>query len=644
MDRSIDGLWGRLKPREDGLPSEESFLLVSAQGQYCRTNTGCSSLSSPSLSAPDTDSGLQVCADPSRASKRRKQHPVAGKAFVVEKTPAGQQTNSGPVAVPVEALETTLRPDVIALGIESFECRFDQQRILCLRRRGAEDERFARLRFFHPEGMTQIIGVGLPFSEVLLREDGNLEVREMSPADWRRSWTAACIKDYSLIYFCRGSSAEEPYNSGYLEAEFHPRNTGISQTVEPVQWIEALVKLLRLSESMKRTRRMTKGLKLEYNRRSGSTSASDVGSSSSNPAKPGLTITVVLDSSRKELKVPVASDHVVQKPISGTSGCFPRFAPPVDNTRAVSTQTRTYQLGARVVVEFSSVADETGRSASRSFRSTLEVDFNMPLLTSTQSSESFGWYQNELGVSFQCMQDGAARKVSRTTDDEVISKHRLRESQRSCDRQETVSTVSHRSGTLVFGVRTPAKVGVSAGHSKEKTMTAGNKSQASTDTNSSMLEQGNLKIRYRGETTRLAYCFTHSPTPEQYNVWNVPEDRAELSCDLMTSNMPIEVTGTWKIVDGAEAVSNGVCQYEFSCARHLTMHQRVIVPSTSYITKKSKTVVEDYSEVQKMKKVMIFLITPNCTKKISQDPWLVSCHSSPRLDEAQSLAFKILAL
>ncbi|KAL3690446.1 hypothetical protein R1sor_016755 [Riccia sorocarpa] len=504
------------------------------------------------------------------ALKRRQQLPVAGKGLVeIEGTPADEQLNSGSVAVTVKALETTLRSDLAALGIDSFECPFDPQKIVCLRRKVAKDEDFVRLCFFHPEGMAHIVGVGLPFSEVVLWEKRNLEVREMSPVQWRESWMANCSESYTLILFSGEITAEEPFKSWCVVPELQSRTPGVCETVSPRQGIGSLVELLRLSARYPsrgkqkgigvRRGGMQKGVdRKESDIRSGSSAESEeVGSSSTSLPEPELSITVFFRSSRKELRVPVASDHVVQKPTSSSWSCWrPPIADEVDNTRA---ENRSYQLEARA---------------------------------------------DDLGVSFRCTQDGAARKETKGIDQEVLSKHWVCENQRKCDREETVSTVTGRRGNAVVGVSTPAKAGISVGLRKEKTTTKGNKTQASRDTKYSMLEQGNLRIRYCGETSRLAYCFTHSPSPESYNVWDVPEDREELSCDVMTSNMPIEVTGIWNIVDGAEAVSYDVCQYELLCERHLTMHQQVIVPSKTYVPKKSEIVVKDYSQVQKMKKVL----------------------------------------
>ncbi|KAL3683661.1 hypothetical protein R1sor_001683 [Riccia sorocarpa] len=525
------------------------------------------------------------------AIKRRQQLPVAGKHLVeIEETPADEHLNSGSVAVTVKTLETTLRSDLAALGIDSFECPFDPQKIVCLRRKIAKDEDFVRLRFFHPEGMAQIVGVGLPFSEVVLWEQRNLEVREMSPVQWRESWMANCSESYTLILFSGEITAEEPFKSWCVVPELQSRTPGVCETVSPRQWIGSLVKLLRLSVRYP-SRGKQKGIAMrrggtekgvdrkESDMRSGSSAESgEVGSSSTSLPEPELSITVFFRSSRKELRVPVASDHVVQKPTSSSWSCWRLpITDEVDNTRA---ETRSYQLEARAVIEFSPLEKPAGTSV-KSFISTLQVDFNMPRVpeTSTENWENFGWYQDDLGVSFRCTQDGAARKETKGIDQEVLSKHWVCENQRKCDREETVSTVTGRRGNAVVGVSTPAKAGISVGIRKEKTTTKGNKTHASRDTKYSMLEQGNLRIRYCGETSRLAYCFTHSPSPESYNVWDVPEDREELSCDVMTSNMPIEVTGIWKIVDGAEAVSYDGCQYELLCERHLTMHQQVIVPS-----------------------------------------------------------------
>ncbi|KAL3683660.1 hypothetical protein R1sor_001682 [Riccia sorocarpa] len=472
------------------------------------------------------------------------------------------------LAVTVKALETTLRSDLAALGIDSFECPFDPQKIVCLRRKVAKDEDFVRLRFFHPEGRAQIVGVGLPFSEVVLWEHRNLE----------------------------------------------SRTPGVCDTVSPRQWIGSLVNLFRLSGRYpSRTKQkdtgvrrggMQKGVeRKESNMRSGpSAESEEVASSSTSLPEPELSITVFFRSSRKELRVPAASDHGVQKPTSSSWSCWrPPIADEVDNT---SGENRTYPMEARAVIKFSSLWKPAG-TCVKSFTSTLQVDFNMPEVpqTSAENRENFGWYQDHLGVSFRCTQDGAVRKETKGIHQEVLSKRWVCRNQRTRDMEETVSTVVGKSGNAGAGVSTPAKVGLSLGLKKEKTTTKGKKSQTSGEMMQRILEEGNFRIRYCGiSSSKLAYGFTHFPPSESFNLWDVPEDREALRCDVMTSNIPIEVTGIWDIVEGAETVGNGVCQYEFSCARSLRRRQQVTVPSKSLMSQKPEVVVEDYCVPQRMKK------------------------------------------
>ncbi|KAL3691123.1 hypothetical protein R1sor_004774 [Riccia sorocarpa] len=84
----------------------------------------------------------------------------------------------------------TLRSDAVALGFTGFEDPFDPGRLLVIQIGSSQADLDANeeIVFLHDEGMALLFGVGLPFSKVVLRSNGEIAVYEVGETKWRQLW------------------------------------------------------------------------------------------------------------------------------------------------------------------------------------------------------------------------------------------------------------------------------------------------------------------------------------------------------------------------------------------------------------------------------------------------------------------------
>ncbi|KAL3698457.1 hypothetical protein R1sor_012533 [Riccia sorocarpa] len=448
---------------------------------------------------------------------------------------------------PVEHRTIPLRPDAVALGFDGFECKFDPHNTICLCRSKPADD-FVKLIFFHPEGMAQLVGVGIRFSEVLLWEDPDrvVEVTEIEEAEWKRYWTST---DSPLIVFQRESARTE--------------------TLTPGDWIGRIVKLLRGSPlQVVNPKRETA--------ENGIYTEPKAASSSSCINRLQSTTKVRLGPSKMKLGVPIASDQKPKSRLSGLSKFSARDSAVADDT--VTIHSRTYELEAEIAIDFSSGVGDNGRFTPNTFKSTLEVGFNMPEVGMEQSRQDFGWYQDELLVCFKCAQE---RVVTKTTkrEEEIASGHQSRDVQRETHMETMCSNEREIILHSNVGVSTPVNASVSADYRKGKATTTTKTLQVRNDMIILKLSDVDFAITYRGACSKLAYQFVHDPAVESFNIWTNPEDRERLSRGVIRSNIPIGVTAGWKVTDGVDAEKDGIFEYEFSCQRTLSVRRKLLVRS-----------------------------------------------------------------
>ncbi|KAL3679317.1 hypothetical protein R1sor_022273 [Riccia sorocarpa] len=515
-------------------------------------------------------------------------------------------TTSKPLAIvryslPEPVDPDILRRDIVALGINSFEYPFNRGQIICLYESTVD---FVKLIFFHPEGMAQVLGVGLPFSVAFLSLDPNrdVEVRETGEETWKLFWTRD-DRHWQLAIFDRGNAGEE-----------------ISQRLTPRNWINSLVQLLGMEpirnvqkprmlgmepirnvqkpgmlgmepirnvqkpgmlNSLMRWLRIGPIRKMEKPSMSNSptdslhskgenkkTPGPEAASSSSGTSRLELTTRVVLLSSKK---IPVLEASKQQ----GTSGGCWKWSAVADDDQT-PVRPCTYGLGAEIVIAFSSGVNDSGiRSYDpKTFTSTVEARFDMPEEDKEEGQRHFGWYHNNIHVSFECAKEGAVRKTTSSHEVEVLTSHRLGDVQRGVIVENSETREKQLTGGATIGVSAPITgqvhmLGTIANTQGKKTTL-----EIRDDMKVPKLDNGNFQINYHGTNHKLSYCFEHTPPPESYNFWDNPLDRQILSHSVMTS-LPIAVRAGWMVENWSEAVERGTCSYKFSCQRKLFRHRKI---------------------------------------------------------------------
>ncbi|KAG6542293.1 hypothetical protein Mapa_016322 [Marchantia paleacea] len=522
-----------------------------------------------------------------------------------------------------------LRSDLTALGIKGFNHVFTPRQIICIYSNSAVDKAI-QMFFFHVEGLASFTGIGIPHSQLLLQTDGAVILKEMKESTWQEVWMESKMEEYKLclldstissaVYTACGSDhgtgellsseeAAEKFGIGVEEMSLsrYARKCQTSSGASPLppDWIKSFVASLH-SQSIDREDNSTTGSVME--RDSGELNSSDdhthVGEADIDldghfPEQSGeaisidqsraesrvqplqLTVIIYLDSSncrylkgsdtrssQVEFEVGKESDSGLTKLIDPDSH---------EPVRAVQDASMDFQISPKVTISFLYLPGKVSQP-SKTLRTAVDVHYHLD--ENTQDQKAFGWYHDQLRVSFRCKEPNRVRRERRGLDAEVLSKHEVRTADRGQSMEKSTSSLQGKGGDCTFfaGNRNVASLQFMKNSRNDTSDGTGVKKNSDARIAATCLIQ-NFAIRDVGRASELSYLATVFPPLELLNVWD-PADRSFLRSSGIMSAVPVQIEGHWIVrddvsyaADSAEVRGLRFCQYEFSCQRDLILHE-----------------------------------------------------------------------
>ncbi|KAL3690100.1 hypothetical protein R1sor_016409 [Riccia sorocarpa] len=284
----------------------------------------------------------------------------------------------------------TLRSDAVALAFRDFDEPFESRRILLILVRSSQADGDDEIIFLHPEGMALLFGVGIPFSKVVMKSDGKIAVYELGGTKWTQLWSLADKQIGSLILI-DGESRESLFHG---DDSVH--NTSMQENISGSKQSLAFYQKSLSSPlfscffrpSVGSSRATSSGAlptEMKNNRSNESSGmvATDVESAKGAQTQKEVTIEIHLD--------------------PWTSTC---------NGRLTLEPTPLIQP----VLTITFFKESKGDQILNRFRTKLEFTFFMRGEKSELQlhPDRFGWYQDELRLSFKCLEHNAANPVEKS--------------------------------------------------------------------------------------------------------------------------------------------------------------------------------------------------------------------------------------
>ncbi|KAL2635599.1 hypothetical protein R1flu_007078 [Riccia fluitans] len=549
----------------------------------------------------------------------------------IEPVPSSIPTSSG-----------KLRPDIVALdlGFNDFNCPFNPRHVLCSYSQALNDKDAMEMKFFHAEGMALLFGVGVPYSNVVLKENGVLEVRQIGQAAWEQFWMESNTRNGRLALFCPVESDDESTDTresvtlsstqaaerfgvgvdGMNSTMFIQTSRGdpVSETqvVKPVEWIKSLVQFFKTS--------------LDINQHIKSLEAGDGAqsvledSSGSKEAEQGklqmLKVEIYLDPSNQELRQ--GKDQIqVLKQNDGCTFEWRRSDPGFrDNGGGcIKRVSSLSEMVPTIIITFLAELDTvTGKLNSKRFTSVLDVGFYIKQQDASHAEE-FGWYHDNLRLAFKCTEDNPAsvvRRMMKDLSDEVLSKHELTAFDENL---QLLTTVTKTKGINV-DLRGGCGINGGMGYRGESSTAESRGVTVSRPMFVTMLNEASFSIeKFSGTSTELAYKAALFPPLNSYVIWD-PMGEHDTKVKQSGAMKPclVKIEGEWKVMGDDYVTSPSevrVCKYQFSCQRDLCMKQKIESKESKRskaklprLFKRSGTKTELYEEVLEQKIVMVFHI------------------------------------
>ncbi|KAG6549106.1 hypothetical protein Mapa_009332 [Marchantia paleacea] len=532
-----------------------------------------------------------------------------------------------------------LRPDIAALGIGNFEEAFDPDRIYCIFQ---TSNSIVSLVFFHVEGMATLFGVGLPFSELLLKPD-LVEIREIGESTWKDRWTKQSEWQSCPLLFqftedptARRSQDPKVFTSYEQAAErlgagaegsckfgesTDRRGSLPGQVIgEQPEWLELLRKLL-LDEGGSDC-----PTRPNYMEAVSAASGPDVNKSESESTAPGSVSTISESSDSIESRFPYLSisgnflanmkrllfgdSEIAEGSESGSQTEYKTlqltvvvyldpfkytfYSPPEElemhmerlqygkvkiSRNEFQMELSDYQLVPIVTVAF--ICDPTtGGRLSRKLQTTLDVKFHKD--GSISDENQFGWYHDKLRSSFSCLEPNTVIRESLQPEVEILSMLEQRTAEKIRGAEDSTLDLKSRGKDfqVTGGYQSVAQVRFTGTTKKE--VTTGNilRDQSTGQIVTICLKDANFAVRNveRG-AQELAYMASLFPPISYYNVWSKVDRELALASGMM-SNVHLQTRGTWMVKEqgGSSSQTSILRDYNFFCERILVLHRSVTPP------------------------------------------------------------------
>ncbi|KAL3702426.1 hypothetical protein R1sor_020448 [Riccia sorocarpa] len=532
-----------------------------------------------------------------------------------------------------------LRPDVLAFGFKTFHDVYDPTRLLCCYHVLGDA---VEILFFHVQGMAAFIGVGLPFSRVLLREDLTVEISELRLQTWLDCWSEEEMANFTLLLHdstkfenqrrtTSVSSIVQPLSAEQAAERFGIGTEGESLVMLPVHafqpvlpdselvppsWIGSFYQFVKVTEKGGATKSETASNASNDTPPSETMSGSLQYSASSylgeSSKRYGENEMGSLSQGKELLEVGVLDQERRNQPLQLTviiylDGDNCTYCNAVDRSEfrldRQSSQLRFVHSGSgedimdmdpllcdfviepKLTVNFLYYPHLEG-NGSKKMKTRLDVEFLID--GNVSDPDEFGWFHDQLRVSFKCTRPNEVRREGT----EIISTTEMRTADRGHGRENsTLSLKGKGKEAQVFaGHRTFASLQLGMTSKEESSTGCKTNQESSMKIPVRCLVDASFSLQQKGGAAELAYLATIFPPFNLYEVWD-PVDRDLAQSSGIMSAVPVKVGAGWAIredesnSDGSnnrEQCSNRFCKYELSCQRDLKVLRRKHVerPST----------------------------------------------------------------
>ncbi|KAL3679247.1 hypothetical protein R1sor_022203 [Riccia sorocarpa] len=409
----------------------------------------------------------------------------------------------------------TLRADAVALGFTGFEDPFDPGRLLVIHIESSEADldAFEELVFLHDEGMALLFGVALPFSKVVLRSNGEIAVYEVGETKWRQLWIWTDSQIGSVQVFDARATTEGVFQGtdsdhageirGYVsdsEQAFkcHP----LQRSLSPFTSIFGAIRLSGRGSGGT----TTDALLTEMNNSRGFTkaggSSSVVATEVRREQQPGreVTIEIYLDPDTCEFEDSIIPDQLLD-------------------------QLSDHRIEPVLVLTF--FKEPKGDQTLRRFRSALDFRFYMKGKRKMLASdhEKFGWYHNDLELSFTCSGRGVRVEGVNGSCRTMIAGH-----------DNTPGQNMEEGNASSAGGNEHKKVMPEFG--SQKLVSTNNSGDATNDTGTGFY------VKLQGSPAGIG-CLAY--IADNYNIWDTEERQKAFSSSGMMSDALFKLDGNWTI-------------------------------------------------------------------------------------------------
>ncbi|KAL3691122.1 hypothetical protein R1sor_004773 [Riccia sorocarpa] len=456
-----------------------------------------------------------------RVARLRPEEYESGRDFSSKQSWTGSSSSKHP---------QTLRSDAVALGFTGFEDPFDPGRLLVIHIESSEADldAFEEIVFLHDEGMALLFGVGLPFSKVVLRSNGEIAVYEVGQTKWR--WILTDSRIGSVIVLdarvTTGSVFQGTDNVHAGEIRGCMSDSKQAFKCHPLQrssWLDAISSSLFVRGSGGTT---PDPLLTEMNNSRGFSKA---GGSSEVVAtevrieqqpEREVTVEIHLDPDTCDFEDSIIPDQLLD-------------------------QLSDHRIEPVLVLTF--FKEPKGDQILRRFRSAVDFRFYMSGKLNSDH-EKFGWYHDDLELSFKCL----SRNVV-TVDSEGVKG--------SCRRM----TGGH--DTPVQNVEVGNATGAGGNEQNKAGPATGSRKLVSTNNTGDAVDDTatDFHVKLQGRPGGIG-CL--ASIADNYNIWDMRERRAAFLFSGMMSDALFKLNGNWSIW------SKGFTEYELIGTRDFILKMK----------------------------------------------------------------------